>query len=105
VTFNQVVGAGSCSRPGGVTFDQLVSQLTNLKTALGWRFTPDTLTLSPDQPFVATNAGGEAHSFTEVANFGGGFVPALNELSGNPAPACWPMASQPVRFQTLSLTC
>ncbi len=36
---------------------------------------------------VAFNAGGEAHTFTEVARFGGGFVVVLNQLSGNPVPA------------------
>jgi hypothetical protein len=36
---------------------------------------------------IAINRGGEAHTFTEVAAFGGGFIPELNELSGNPVPA------------------
>jgi hypothetical protein len=29
-----------------------------------------------------TNAGGEGHTFTEVAAFGGGFVPFLNGVGG-----------------------
>ena len=33
--------------------------------------------------FVATNHGGELHSFQEVAKFGGGIVPRLNDLSGS----------------------
>ena len=32
-------------------------------------------------------AGGETHTFTLVKVFGGGFVPPLNALSGNPTPA------------------
>ena len=35
----------------------------------------------------ARNIGGEAHTFTEVDDFGGGIVPVLNDLSGNPVPA------------------
>ena len=42
-----------------------------------------------------TNAGGEAHTFTEVTAFGGGFVPPLNGVGGPAgtvplvaAPAC-----------------
>ncbi len=31
--------------------------------------------------------GGELHTFTKVATFGGGFIPPLNQLSGNPVPA------------------
>jgi hypothetical protein len=39
---------------------------------------------------LTQNLGGETHTFTEVKNFGGGFVAALNEASGNlvPAPEC-----------------
>jgi len=39
---------------------------------------------------MAVNRGGEEHTFTEVEEFGGGIVPVLNALSGNPevAPEC-----------------
>ena len=33
------------------------------------------------------NTGGETHTFTRVRKFGGGFVDALNQASGNPVPA------------------
>jgi plastocyanin len=36
-----------------------------------------------------TNRGGRAHTFTKVANFGGGFVPLLNGAL-TPAPECNP---------------
>jgi hypothetical protein len=39
------------------------------------------------QTLVVVNQGGEVHTFTEVEDFGGGSVLALNELSGNPVPA------------------
>jgi plastocyanin len=87
VTFDQALGAGACTRSGGLPFQQFISQLTRLQRAPAWRFTPDSVELSPGQSFVATNAGGETHTFTEVAQFGGGFVPQLNQLSGNLTPA------------------
>jgi hypothetical protein len=39
---------------------------------------------------MLTSRGGELHTFTRVQNFGGGIVPLLNDLSGNPvvAPEC-----------------
>lgn len=38
---------------------------------------------------VAFNRGGEAHSFTEVANFGGGCTQVLNDILGLTAvPEC-----------------
>jgi hypothetical protein len=43
------------------------------------------------QLLVATNRGGELHTFTEVDEFGGGIVADLNELTGRTdhvAPEC-----------------
>jgi hypothetical protein len=42
------------------------------------------------QMLVATNRGGETHTFTEVEEFGGGIVSQLNDLTGltNVAPEC-----------------
>jgi hypothetical protein len=37
---------------------------------------------SAGQTVRVTNAGGEGHTFTEVAAFGGGFVPFLNGVGG-----------------------
>jgi hypothetical protein len=52
------------------------------------------------QDFVATNKGGEVHTFTEVAEFGGGLVPLLNQLSHVPevAPECTLAALDPDDF-------
>jgi hypothetical protein len=38
------------------------------------------------------------HTFTEVEAFGGGFVPELNALSGNPVPAPECLALDPDDF-------
>jgi len=39
------------------------------------------------QMLLAVNRGGEVHTFTHVAAFGGGIVLPLNELSHNPTVA------------------
>jgi hypothetical protein len=38
------------------------------------------------------------HTFTEVEHFGGGIVPQLNALSGNPAPAAECLQLKPDDF-------
>ena len=43
-----------------------------------WRNEPSYITTSPGRAVRATNWGGRDHTFTEVANFGGGFVPVVN---------------------------
>jgi hypothetical protein len=89
-TFDAAVGAGTCLRTGGVKFDKFVAELTRMQVAPEWRFSPDKLVLRVGDTFGATNGGGEMHSFTEVAEFGGGIVPFLNDLAGTPnvAPEC-----------------
>ena len=47
-----------------------------------WRFAPSPVTMRVGQRLVATNHGGETHTFTEVEAFGGGIVPELNQLTG-----------------------
>ena len=41
------------------------------------------------------NKGGREHTFAEVTNFGGGFVPLLN-IGLNPAPECTPGNATPL---------
>src|SRR5436190_6182574 len=63
-----------------------------------WQFSPGYVSALGGQTVRVTNAGGEDHTFTEVAAFGGGFVPPLNGVGGPagtvplvPAPACLAM--------------
>ena len=81
---------GTCVRAGGVTFPRFIAELTRLGFIGPWRFSPSTSNVEVGQRFVATNKGGEVHTFTGVAAFGGGRVPLLNELAGVPdvAPEC-----------------
>ena len=46
---------------------------------MAWRTDPTYLRIEPDKTVKVTNEGGRGHTFTEVANFGGGFVPPLNQ--------------------------
>lgn len=89
-SFNAALGAGTCNRQGNTTFAQFNSELNANHSVAAWKFVPATLTIHVGQKIMAMNNGGEVHTFTEVAQFGGGIVPALNQASGNPneAPEC-----------------
>ena len=50
-------------------------------------FEPDKVTISRGTALVVVNQGGEPHTFTEVARFGGGFIPPLNGGQAT-APEC-----------------
>ena len=52
-----------------------------------WRNEPSHVTVKGGQTLRVTNKGGRGHTFTEVTNFGGGFVPPLN-IGLSPAPQC-----------------
>jgi plastocyanin len=89
-TFNAAIGPGTCLRAGGMQFDRFIAQLGKLGFVGPWHFAPNNANVQVGQTFVATNRGGEVHTFTEVEEFGGGIVPLLNQLSGVPkvAPEC-----------------
>jgi plastocyanin len=86
-TFNAAAGPGTCVRDGGVTFAHFIAELTRNQSAGAWHFAPSVSNAKVGDTFFAVNRGGEVHTFTHVAAFGGGIVPPLNALSGNPIPA------------------
>jgi len=88
----------ACARSGGVSFQQFIDEVTRKGSVGGWEFAPPKLALKLGESFAALNRGGEAHTFTEVAHFGGGIVPSLNQLSGNPVPAAECLALAPSAF-------
>jgi len=81
------VGPGTCVRSGGVTFAMFLEQLGKHGSIGSWHFAAPNTAANVGQTFVAVNRGGEVHTFTEVEEFGGGFVPPLNDLTNNPVPA------------------
>lgn len=89
-TFNAALGEGTCIRSGGVRLDDFLEQLRRHGSIGAWRFAPPNVSMRVGQLLVATNRGGEAHTFTEVEEFGGGIVPPLNEALGltTVAPEC-----------------
>jgi plastocyanin len=87
-------GPGSASYKGNVTVDEFFSLLFSTLAPAGhvighpsWRNEPSYLTVRSGQTVRVTNRGGRVHTFTEVADFGGGFVPPLNG-GMTPAPEC-----------------
>ncbi|MGH7579665.1 MAG: hypothetical protein ACREM9_05795, partial [Gemmatimonadales bacterium] len=86
-SFNTAVGPGTCTREGGVTFGNFLTLLGRHQKVGAWVFAPSTLNVRVGQELLAVNRGGEVHTFTQVEEFGGGFIPDLNVLSGTPVPA------------------
>jgi len=88
-SFNAALGPGACVREGGLTFDKLIGHLLRKGEVSSWRFAPEQLKLNAGGTVTAINRGGEFHTFTEVAQFGGGCVDELNALLGlSPVPEC-----------------
>ncbi len=86
-TFNAVLGDGACIGNGHTTFAEFIEELEETQDAHKWRNQPSQMHLNVGRPTIIENRGGEVHTFTPVANFGGGFIPDLNGISGNPVPA------------------
>ncbi len=98
-TFNPVLGeegTGFChnvtlynlaGHDYSTTLDALVRGANSGTPDPGWDFEPDQLTIQKGTAVSVVDQGGEPHTFTEVAQFGGGFVEALNH--GEPTvPEC-----------------
>lgn len=86
-SFNAAVGSGTCNRTSGINFAQFLNLLGKHQAVSSYRFSPAAFTVHVGQNIAAVDLGGEVHTFTRVADFGGGVVPVLNALSGNPTPA------------------
>lgn len=79
----------------GEFFGLLVSPLYPAGAIVGhpsWRNEPSYLSIDEGRRVRVRNRGGREHTFTEVADFGGGFVPPLNGLL-EPAPECDPASA------------
>jgi plastocyanin len=93
-TFNAALGPDFCKNvalafaaPFATTFQDLFSEAKEGHPDASWDFEPDAVTINKGTPLIVVNQGGEPHTFTEVAKFGGGFVEGLN--GGEPTvPEC-----------------
>ena len=84
---------GGCSRRNGAVtnaeFGAFLASPLSL-SVIGhpaWRNEPSYIKISAGESVRVTNEGGRGHTFTEVANFGGGRVPPLR-MGLTPAPEC-----------------
>jgi len=90
-TFNAALGPDFC-RNVALGASTKLSDLF-AKAAAGtadpsWDFEPDTITLTQGTPLSVVDQGGEPHTFTEVARFGGGFITGLNAPGEDTVPEC-----------------
>lgn len=78
---------GGCTlKKGNVTVEEFNKLLPEGHPA--WRFEPAYLKIEKGDTLSVVNRGGRVHTFTEVEDFGGGFIPQLNLPGSEPAPEC-----------------
>lgn len=91
---------GGCALRGGVVTEAefgalLLSPLSvSVVGHPAWRNQPSYLRVQPGTTVFVTNEGGRNHTFTPVAQYGGGRVPPLN-TGLTPAPECAPATPDP----------
>jgi plastocyanin len=90
-SFNAALGPDFCKNVTLGAFTTLSDLFA--KAAAGtpdpnWDFEPDTLHIKKGTTLSVVDQGGEPHTFTEVAHFGGGFIPQLNAPGEDTVPEC-----------------
>lgn len=91
VTFNQALGPDFCKNIAlgyVTTLSQLFAEAQAGTPDPNWDFEPDTMYMKKGTTLSVVDQGGEPHTFTEVAQFGGGFIPGLNGPGENTVPEC-----------------
>ena len=75
---------------GTTTLAAFQAELAATMRVAAWEYGGGQGSVSSGQSLQVDNKGGETHTFTVVANYGGGRVPGLNTASGNTvvAPEC-----------------
>jgi plastocyanin len=93
-TFNAVLGPDFCKNVAlaafgyATTLSDLVTGAGSGHPSLNWDFEPDSVTVPRGTVIKVTDQGGEPHTFTEVKEFGGGFLPPLNGPGETSVPEC-----------------
>jgi plastocyanin len=93
VTFNAPTGVGpdfcrNVALGASTTFFDLFAKAAAGTPDPGWDFEPDTLNIKEGTNLNVVDQGGEPHTFTEVAQFGGGFIAGLNAPGEVAVPEC-----------------
>jgi hypothetical protein len=83
-------GPGGCLRAAGdVSRAEFAAANANrFPGHPSWRIVPPYVGDQFQSDIRAENTGGRGHTFTQVAGFGGGFIPNLNPPGAIPAPEC-----------------
>ncbi len=90
-TFNNALGADFCKNitlGASTTLLDLFASVASKKPDPGWDFEPDSAEINGGTILSVVDQGGEPHTFTEVARFGGGFIPILNAPGEETVPEC-----------------
>ena len=80
-TFNAVLGPAFCHNVAlgaSTTLKDLFDKAIAGTPDPNWDFEPDIVSIKKGTPVIVVDQGGEPHTFTEVAHFGGGFIEDLN---------------------------
>jgi plastocyanin len=91
VTFNAALGPGFCKNVTLGASTKLADLFAKAAAGTpdpGWDFEPDILKIKEGTDLSVVDQGGEPHTFTEVAHFGGGFIPGLNAPGEVTVPEC-----------------
>ena len=90
-TFNAALGPDFCKNVALGAATKLTDLFAKAKAGTpdpGWDFEPDTVNIKLGATLNVFDQGGEPHTFTEVAQFGGGFLPVLNAPGEDTVPEC-----------------
>lgn len=109
-TFNAAIPQipNLCQGHGETTFQQFFAEVGATGQAEDWNFAPRTLHVKAGEAISLENNGGETHTVTNVAQFGGGYIIPLNGLLakfglGDPRPECLKDGTQTVQIPGLLL--
>jgi plastocyanin len=90
-TFNEALGAGFCRNIAlgyTTTLSELFKEAESGHPNLNWAFQPETANIKEGTSLSVVDQGGEPHTFTEVKQFGGGFIKELNGPGEDTIPEC-----------------
>jgi plastocyanin len=90
-SFNAALGPDFCKNVtlgAFTTLSNLFAKAADGTPDPGWDFEPDALRIKEGTNLSVVDQGGEPHTFTEVARFGGGFIPGLNAPGEDTVPEC-----------------